>query len=73
MDVTNVKGPKLDNPFEKWGHDMNEFQTRGSAQIDSLTQIINHMGGFLIRGSPTKWWCPKLDATHLKKWGWSYG
>jgi len=44
VDVTNVKGPKLDNPFEKWGHDMNEFQTRGSAQI------INHMGGFLIRG-----------------------
>ncbi len=45
---------------------MNEFQTRGSALIDSLTQIINHMGGFQIRGSPTKWWCPKLDATHLK-------
>jgi hypothetical protein len=52
---------------------MNEFQTRGSAQIDSLTQIINHMGGFQIRESPTKLWCPKLDATHLKKWGWSHG
>jgi hypothetical protein len=45
---------------------MNEFRTRGSSQIDGLTQIINHMGGFQIRGSPAKWWGFKFDTTHLK-------